>query len=138
MLNKPRAVDMDEFMEQAKHAWRACSKSDWLEAFSHHPRIGDLESLREKFASTATYAAGEQEGTRGASEQTLHDLAEGNTRYEEKFGFIFIVCATGKSAQEMLDNLNMRMKNTTELEFQIAGQEQFKITKLRIEKLFAS
>jgi len=138
MLNKPRAMDLDEVMDQAKLAWRTSSKADWLEAFSHHPKIGDIESLKEKFASTAQWALGEQESVKAAPQNVIAALAEENRRYEDKFGFIFIVCATGKSSEEMLVALQHRLKNSSTEELQIAAQEQLKITKLRIQKLFTS
>lgn len=110
-------------------------EADWLEAFAHHPQIGDLESLKQKFASTADLASGEQAGSVGASEATLQALADGNKAYLEKFGFIFIVCATGKSADEMLTLLQSRLGNDRDHELAIAAGEQRKITRLRLEKL---
>lgn len=111
------------------------SAEDWLEAFAHHPQIGDLESLRQKFASTADWATQEQAGSLDADEQTLQALAEGNRAYREKFGFIFIVSATGKSAAEMLALLQQRLEHDPEKELGIAAGEQRKITRLRLEKL---
>lgn len=109
--------------------------SDWLEAFSHHPRIGeDTEALRQKFSSTATWASGEQAGVQEASEEILQALAAGNRAYEERFGFIFIVCASGLSAAEMLARLNARMDNPPDRELRIAAGEQLAITKLRLQK----
>ncbi|PIQ27355.1 bifunctional allantoicase/OHCU decarboxylase [bacterium (Candidatus Blackallbacteria) CG17_big_fil_post_rev_8_21_14_2_50_48_46] len=113
------------------------SAEDWLEAFSHHPQIGDVDSLRQKFAATAQWASQEQAGSMGASEETLQALAAGNKTYLEKFGFIFIVCATGKSAAEMLTLLQERLENDPEKELGVAAGEQRKITRLRLEKLFA-
>lgn len=129
------ANDMVELLEDAEEQWWLCSEADWKEAFTHHPKIGDMDSLKKKFASTANWASGEQSGVQDANEKTLEALAEGNRLYEEKFGYIFIVCATGKSATEMLELLQERLKNTPEEEIQIAADEQNKITKLRIEKL---
>lgn len=136
------ADDMIELLEDAEEQWWQCSEDDWKEAFSHHPKIGDVESLSEgllpetkKFASTAQWASGEQSSVNIASKETIEALAEGNRLYEEKFGYIFIVCATGKSAEEMLGMLQSRLKNNTVEEIQIAADEQNKITKLRIEKL---
>ena len=86
----------------ADHVWQNLTEADWREAFTHHPKIGDVNALREKFASTATWAAGEQGAVRQASEAILEGLRAGNDAYEQKFGYIFIVCATGKSAAEML------------------------------------
>lgn len=129
------ADDMVELLEDAEEQWWLCSEADWKEAFTHHPKIGDMDSLKKKFASTVNWASGEQSGVQDANEKTLEALAEGNRLYEEKFGYIFIVCATGKSATEMLELLQARLKNTPEEEIQIAADEQNKITKLRIEKL---
>jgi 2-oxo-4-hydroxy-4-carboxy-5-ureidoimidazoline decarboxylase len=129
------ADDLVELLEDAEEQWWKCSEADWKEAFSHHPKIGDIESLQKKFASTAKWASGEQSGVNAASQQTLEELAKGNKQYEEKFGYIFIVCATGKSADEMLAMLEIRLQNSPEVEIEIAADEQNKITKLRIEKL---
>jgi 2-oxo-4-hydroxy-4-carboxy-5-ureidoimidazoline decarboxylase len=129
------ADDMVELLEDAEEQWFLCSEEDWKEAFAHHPKIGDVESLKTKFGSTAAWASGEQSGVTEASQQTLEALAKANKLYEEKFGYIFIVCATGKSADEMLTILQTRLQNNPEVEIEIAADEQNKITKLRIEKL---
>lgn len=135
MLHYFPADDLVELLEDAEEQWFLCSEDDWKQAFSHHPKIGDTASLKKKFASTAQWAAGEQAGAKQASPQTIEALAEGNSRYEEKFGYIFIVCATGKSAEEMLELLQERLKNDPKDEIEIAADEQNKITKLRLEKL---
>jgi 2-oxo-4-hydroxy-4-carboxy-5-ureidoimidazoline decarboxylase len=129
------ADDLVELLEDAEAQWYQCSEEDWKEAFAHHPKIGDVESLKKKFASTAQWASGEQSGVNIASQQTIEALAEGNEQYEKKFGYIFIVCATGKSAEEMLEILQSRLPNESKDEIEIAADEQNKITKLRIEKL---
>ncbi|MBD2704196.1 2-oxo-4-hydroxy-4-carboxy-5-ureidoimidazoline decarboxylase [Spirosoma sp. BT702] len=121
--------------EQAEVIWFACSEYDWREAFSHHPKIGDVDSLRVKFANTRSWASGEQAGVSAASEDVLEQLADGNRQYEEKFGYIFIVCATGKSAEEMLAILRSRLPNRPEDEILLAAQEQDKITRIRLKKL---
>lgn len=128
----------ESLFEQAEIIWFGLNESDWREAFSHHPKIGDINSLREKFVSTANWAEGEQSGVSTASRSVLEMLSEGNQLYEEKFGYIFIVCATGKSAEEMLNILESRLVNSPEEEMQIAMQEQNKITKIRLEKLLVS
>ncbi|GAB3696218.1 2-oxo-4-hydroxy-4-carboxy-5-ureidoimidazoline decarboxylase [Spirosoma flavus] len=128
----------ETLFDQAEVIWFTCSENDWREAFSHHPKIGDINSLREKFASTRTWASGEQAGVSTASQDVLEQLAEGNRQYEEKFGYIFIVCATGKSADEMLEILRSRLPNRPEDEILIAAQEQDKITRIRLEKLLQS
>jgi 2-oxo-4-hydroxy-4-carboxy-5-ureidoimidazoline decarboxylase len=129
------ADDLVELLEDAEEQWYACTEADWKEAFTHHPKIGDVESLTKKFASTAQWASGEQSGVKQASEKTIKALAEGNRLYEEKFGYIFIVCATGLSAEEMLDILQSRLSNKPADEINIAADEQNKITKLRLQKL---
>jgi len=111
-----------------------CTEEDWKEAFSHHPRIGDIKSLKEKFASTARLAEGEQAGAAAASELELMELAKGNENYENRFGFIFIVSASGKSAMEMIRLIGLRMENESKEELQVAMGEQHKITLIRLQK----
>ena len=124
-----------ELLRAADAADRALEPDDWLEAFAAHPKIGDLGALRAKFASTATWAAGEQAGVAWASEATLHALAEGNRDYEARFGHRFIVCATGKTADEMLALLRGRLGNAPDLERTIATGEQAAIHRIRLRKL---
>jgi 2-oxo-4-hydroxy-4-carboxy-5-ureidoimidazoline decarboxylase len=119
----------------AERAARALSRADWLEAFAHHPRIGDVAALRAKFAATAAWAGAEQGGAVGAPEAVLAALARGNRAYEERFGYIFIVCATGQRADEMLAILESRLANDPARELDIAAAEQRRITRLRLEKL---
>jgi 2-oxo-4-hydroxy-4-carboxy-5-ureidoimidazoline decarboxylase len=126
-----------ELFLAAVEVWRACGEEDWREAFEHHPKIGDMESLKKKFAATGAWAAAEQAGTSGAAIEVLEALADGNKRYEERFGYIFIVCATGKSAEEMLGLLRERLGNEPEKEILIAMGEQEKITLIRLEKLLS-
>lgn len=130
--------DENELFKFADTAWRRLSPDDWKEAFSHHPRIGDVHAVREKFAATASWAEREQAGTAAASEQTLKELADGNVEYERRFGYIFIVCATGKSADEMLGILKERLTHPPADEIHVAAEEQRKITRLRLEKLLGN
>lgn len=123
--------------EAAERTWHNLTEADWRAAFAHHPKIGDVSALREKFASTAAWAAGEQGAVRQAPPETLVALAAGNAAYEQKFGYIFIVCATGKSAAEMLALLQARLPNDPGQEIRVAMAEQAKITRLRLEKLLA-
>jgi len=116
--------------EKATTLWYdECSERDWLESFTHHPEIGDIKSLSEKFAGK------EQEGVAAASDETIEALSKANAAYKNKFGFIFIVCATGRSADEMLQLLQDRLKNTITEELHIAMGEQHKITLIRFKKL---
>jgi 2-oxo-4-hydroxy-4-carboxy-5-ureidoimidazoline decarboxylase len=122
--------------EQADVVWRELAATDFLEAFSHHPEIGaSLDELRRKFAATAELSLGEQAGTASASEATLAALRSENQAYRTRFGYSFIVCATGKTASEMLELLQVRLRNAPEVELEVAAGEQAKITRLRLEKL---
>jgi 2-oxo-4-hydroxy-4-carboxy-5-ureidoimidazoline decarboxylase len=104
----------------------------------HHPRIGDVSKLREKYKATGAWSEQEQRGMEGAGEDVIQALADGNRAYEERFGFIFLVCATGKSAAQMLGLLRERMNNPPDRELRVAAEEQAKITRIRLEKLLAS
>lgn len=135
MVSKFPEEDLVDILENAEECWYACSNDDWKEAFAAHPEIGNIKTLAEKFRNTTEWASDEQGGVRAASHETIEALAEANRLYREKFGYIFIVCATGKSAEEMLGLLHARLHNEPEKEIRIAADEQFKITRLRIEKL---
>ncbi len=131
------ADDMVEILEDAEEQWYQCTETDWKEAFAQHPKIGDVETLTKKFGDTAHWASNEQSGVNTASQQTMHLLAAANAKYQSKFGYIFIVCATGKNAGEMLALLEQRLVNPPQAEISIAMDEQNKITLLRIQKLLS-
>ena len=119
-----------DLVDAAADIWyNQCNGVDWLESFTHHPKIGDVKSLTKKFAGK------EQASVAVASKKTIAALANANKEYEAKFGFIFIVCATGRSASEMLRLLEDRLSNTIGEELHIAMGEQMKITILRFQKL---
>jgi 2-oxo-4-hydroxy-4-carboxy-5-ureidoimidazoline decarboxylase len=122
----------EALLRVAEREWFALEESDWREAFAHHPKIGDRQSLAKRFPETHNLSALEQSGVANASEDVLGALAEGNRLYEEKFGFIFIVCATGKTAAEMLALLRERLSNDPNQEIRIAAGEQAKITAIRL------
>src|SRR6185503_8935041 len=114
MMNAFPFGSYEILIEKATTIWYdECDEKDWLESFTHHPKIGDKKSLKEKFAGK------EQAGVASATEETIELLAKANTDYERKFGFIFIVCATGRSATEMLRLLNDRLNNDKEGELKI-------------------
>jgi 2-oxo-4-hydroxy-4-carboxy-5-ureidoimidazoline decarboxylase len=119
--------DLNEMLEISDRVWEECDVDDYQEAFSHHPRIGET--------GASGWAAGEQSGMNGVDQGVRDRFLEANREYEEKFGHIFIVCATGKGPQEMLKMLEDRMKNDPEKEILIAAEEQNKITRLRLKKL---
>ncbi len=119
---------------QAEKIWLELSKDDYLEAFAAHPKIGD-RNTPEKAKNTEKWTRKEQAGMMTATESIKQELEKHNREYEKKFGYIFIVCATGKSAQEMLDLIRQRLKNTPQIEINIAAWEQNKITNLRLKKM---
>ena len=137
MFSKNPFGSLSEIKSLSDKTWFSLSEKDWKEAFSHHPEIGDTASLRKKFAATASWAAGEQSGVHQAGEKVLQELKVCNDLYKARFGYIFIVCATGKSAEEMLTLLKKRLINNPANEIMIAAEEQNKITHLRLDKLFA-
>lgn len=128
---------LEEIKNTSSNIWSTLDIDDYKEAFLHHPKIGRVDELRKKFASTEHWASQEQAGVKDTSEEVLLQLAQGNEEYEKKFGYIFIVCATGKSAEDMLALLTSRLLHSVEVEIQIAQQEQNKITQLRLEKLIS-
>lgn len=134
MVAERQYKDMDSLHHHAESAWLQCGEQDYLKAFEAHPMIGDLHTLRAKYAHTAADAASEQQGTRRASDELLQALHKANHEYLDKFGFIFIICATGLTAESMLNSLEQRLPNTRQQEIANAATEQLKITQLRLAK----
>jgi 2-oxo-4-hydroxy-4-carboxy-5-ureidoimidazoline decarboxylase len=126
-------VTAEEFSTSADRVWAAMEEPDWMEAFRAHPRIGDRKPAHATGQSSA-WSQQEQSSTTTAHQQVLADLAEGNRRYEELFGFTYIVCATGKSAKEMLAILQRRLKNDRNTELREAAEQQRQITQIRLRK----
>lgn len=127
----------DDIHCRADDVFEKFQRDDWLECFAAHPPIGDTQSLRMKFAGNRQWSAGEQSGLDDADNLVIEGLAEGNRQYRERFGYLFIVCASGLSAREMLSRLNARLNNDPDDELKIAAAEQRKITHLRIDKFAA-
>jgi OHCU decarboxylase len=119
----------------AHDVWSSLPPSDWLEAFRSHPKIGEKKAAAEVSTQSKQWSGQEQSGVQTAARETLDALVQLNHEYEQKFGFIFIVCATGKSADEMLAILGERLRNEIDAELPIAAAEQAKITELRLKKL---
>jgi 2-oxo-4-hydroxy-4-carboxy-5-ureidoimidazoline decarboxylase len=119
--------DLEALYGEADRSWFALGREDWLEAFGRHPRIGEKKL-------EGGWTKQEQKGVEGADAGVLASLERGNHDYERRFGYIFLVCATGKSAAEMLALLENRLKNDPETELRVAAGEQAKITRLRLEK----
>jgi len=125
----------DSLLQAADVNWQGLDESDYLQAFEGHSIIGDIQSLAMKYADTRTFAYDEQSRVTTANQEILQALATGNAEYQARFGFVFLVCATDKSAGEILEFLQARLRNTRDMEIQHAGQEQCKITRIRLESL---
>lgn len=119
----------------AERAADELTRDDWLEAFAHHPRIGDTSPAGAKFAPTSAMSTREQSGMAGASNETRHAFVTGNREYEARFSHVFLICATGKSADEMLAQLQLRLNNDPQTELRNAIEQQRQITRLRLAKL---
>jgi OHCU decarboxylase len=126
---------LESLFEKARRIWFSLPHADWLEAFACHPKIGSKETAPKQQLKSAEWSGSEQSGMDNAADATRSQLAEANRLYEEKFGFIFIVCATGKSADEMLAICRARLGNSAKTEMALAAEEQRKITEIRLNKL---
>jgi OHCU decarboxylase len=122
----------------ANDIWWSLDRGDWLEAFRSHPKIGEQKAAGKVSAQSQQWSGQEQSGVATASHETVSTLAALNEAYEQKFGFIFIICATGKTSEEMLTALRERLQNDRHAELPIAAAEQNKITELRLKKLLTS
>jgi 2-oxo-4-hydroxy-4-carboxy-5-ureidoimidazoline decarboxylase len=125
----------DSVLKTADANWQGLDESDYLQAFEGHPMIGDIHSLQTRYADTRSFASDEQSRVNSANHETLEALMAANAEYKIRFGFVFIVCATGKSAEEILTVLHARLGKTKDEELRHAAQEQCKITRIRLEKL---
>jgi OHCU decarboxylase len=127
--------DINSMLESADKIWWELDAKDWLEAFSHHPKIGEKKAAVVQSVEAARWSEQEQSAARTVEEETRAELLALNRAYEERFGFIFIVCATGKTGEEMLSLLRERLHNDKDTELRIAAEEQRRITHLRLRKL---
>ena len=135
MLAKRPFHSTDDLLRASDSVWATTGPADWLEAFAHHPRIGDRAPSGKQGSVSARWSIGEQVSVADAAGSVQEQLAEVNREYEDRFGHIYIVCATGKSAGEMLALARSRLTNDPEAELRVAAEEQRRITRLRLEKL---
>lgn len=135
MLAARPFMSKNHVLKIGQKVWEELVEADYLAAFEGHPQIGDVSTLRAKFSATAEKAGNEQAGMSTAGDDVLNDMMATNKAYLAKFGFIFIVCATGKTAEQMLAMIKVRINNDRDTELAIAAAEQAKITKIRLEKL---
>lgn len=126
-------VSVIELSEAADRVWATMNEPDWMEAFACHPRIGERKTTHA-VAKSAAWSRQEQSSAATAAENVLTQISEGNALYEKQYGFTYIVCATGKSAEEMLAILNRRLAGTREAELREAAEQQRQITQIRLGK----
>ena len=129
---------LEALLANADTIWWALDRNDWLEAFRSHPKIGEKKAADPVSTQASQWSGQEQAGVATASQETVDSLASLNRAYEEKFGFIFIICATGKTSAEMMSSLRERLEHDAVDELPIAATEQSKITALRLNKLLTS
>jgi OHCU decarboxylase len=126
-------ANVTELSEAADRIWRTMGEADWLEAFACHPRIGDRKTAHAS-PQSAAWSREEQSSANCAADLVLAELTVGNTLYEQRFGFTYIICATGKSAEEMLSILNRRLACTLATELREAAEQQRQIMQIRLRK----
>jgi 2-oxo-4-hydroxy-4-carboxy-5-ureidoimidazoline decarboxylase len=123
-----------ELLAASDEIWSSLGEQDWVEAFATHPRIGERKAPAPARAQSASWSAQEQQNVASAGEAVQQALAEANREYEQRFGRVFIVCATGKGASEILGMLRRRLQNDDAIELRETAEEQRKITNLRLKK----
>jgi OHCU decarboxylase len=138
MLDRRPFGSREALLRAADEVWESLDAPDWLEAFAHHPRIGESKSAAPQDERARGWSGGEQAGMRNAPPQLRAALARANSTYVARFGYICIICATGKSAEELLSTTLARLNNDLATELRVAAEEQRKITELRLEKLVAT
>jgi OHCU decarboxylase len=131
-------MSLHQLLDSAEQVWWSLNSLDWLEAFHSHPKIGEKKAAAPTSDQSKSWSEAEQAAVSSATSETLQTMATLNRQYEEKFGYIFIVCATGKSSEEMLRILRGRLGNGPDDELRNAAAEQAKITQLRLKKLIDS
>jgi OHCU decarboxylase len=138
MVRRRPFRDASALYKAADRIWFSLGREEWLAAFDAHPRIGERAAAAPSGARSRAWAHEEQSLAAGAAAATQTALAAGNREYAERFGYIFIVCATGKTSEEMLALLRQRLQNDPVAELRVAAEEQRRITRLRLEKLLAT
>jgi allantoicase len=128
----------EDLLEAADRICAALAPEDWLEAFGHHPPIGGDKAAKKQSGTARRWSKGEQSRAQQASQETRAQLAAANRAYHAKFGTVFLICATGKTAEEILESARARLSNDSDTERRITAEEQRKITRLRLEKFLAS
>jgi allantoicase len=138
MLGQRPYESSARFSEAVEQSFEKLRRRDWLESFRHHPPIGGKKPKAKQSSTSRRWSAGEQATAQKAQPETLAVLAVANQAYEAAFGYTFLICATGKTSEEILKELEQRLGNDPEIELRVAAEEQKKITRLRLEKLLES
>lgn len=135
MVNHRPFRTLQSLLTCADEVWAACGERDWRDAFAHHPRIGGEHSDADQSDQASQWSSSEQSGVVESGSTVKAELAQVNREYENRFGHIYIVCATGRTADEMLAIARERLENDAATELRTAAEEQRRITALRLEKL---
>lgn len=135
MVTRRPFATVEALLTAADESWRSTGPADWDEAFAHHPRIGERRPAAQVSTTARTWSEGEQGGVAQSDARTRAALAEAGAAYERRFGRIYIVCAAGRSAGELLADIEARLGNDPEREHAVAAEEQRKITRLRLRTL---
>ncbi len=134
MVSRRPFANQDALLDASDETWRNLMRSDWMEAFQSHPRIGDSQPSHSASTQSVEWSAQEQHNVAAAEAAVKTALADANREYEQRFNRTFIVCATGKSAPEILEILRRRLQNDAESELHVAAEQQRQITQIRLRK----
>ena len=134
MVSRRPLADEAALLAASNEMWRSLKASDWMEAFHSHPRIGESRAAHPPAAQSVAWSAQEQSNVADADAAVKAALADANREYERRFDRIFIVCATGKSAPEILEILQRRLNNDAQTELHEAAEQQRQITEIRLRK----
>jgi 2-oxo-4-hydroxy-4-carboxy-5-ureidoimidazoline decarboxylase len=134
MVQRRPISDKNALLSASDEIWRSLSERDWNEAFQSHPRIGESKTQQPVDQQSAAWSKQEQTGVSGEADATQAGLAEGNREYEQRFGRIFIVCATGKTGGQILEILRQRLQNDPPTELREVAEQQRQVTQLRLRK----
>lgn len=138
MLARRPFQSVESLLAASDAVCASLAPAQWLAAFAHHPRIGEQRAAVEVSGAAQSWSEAEQTAAASGDEAVRHELREAQRLYELRFGYIFIICASGRSSSEILDALRARMQNAPDAELRAAAEEQRKIARLRLEKLVSS
>lgn len=135
MLARRPFASVESLLAASDEVSATLAPAQWLAAFAHHPRIGEQRAAAPVSGTAQSWSEAEQGAAASGDDALRDELREAQRLYEQRFGYIFIICASGRPAREILDALRARMRNSPDAELRVAAEEQRKITRLRLEKL---